>query len=118
VTLAAISVLMTRGYEVILSVRPLTCLRRLVAGLSPLRYGFDTRSVHVGFVVEKNATGTGFSPSTSVLPCQLNSTGAPLLGKMKKLIIFITGLHIKPPGCGASVASTAGPFTTKKNSVR
>jgi hypothetical protein len=31
-----------------------------------------------------------------------------------KLIIFITGLHNKPLGCGASVASAAGPFTTKK----
>jgi RNA-binding protein YhbY len=33
---------------------------------------------------------------------------------MKKLIIFlfifITGLHNKPQGCGASVASAAGPF--------
>jgi hypothetical protein len=38
---------------------------------------------------------------------------APLEGKTKKLIIFITGLHNKPEGCGASVASTAGPF--KKN---
>jgi hypothetical protein len=33
----------------------------------------------------------------------------------KKLIIFITGLHNKPEGCGAPVASAAGPFTTKKN---
>jgi hypothetical protein len=30
------------------------------------------------------------------------------------LIIFITGLHNKPQGCGASVAAAAGPFTTKK----
>jgi hypothetical protein len=28
--------------------------------------------------------------------------------------IFITGLHNKPQGCGASVASPAGPYTTKK----
>jgi hypothetical protein len=37
---------------------------------------------------------------------------------MQKLIIFlfifITGLHNKPQGCGASVASAAEPFTTKK----
>jgi hypothetical protein len=32
----------------------------------------------------------------------------------KKLIIFITGLHNKPEGCGASVASAAGPSTKKK----
>jgi hypothetical protein len=41
-------------------------------------------------------TGTGFSSSTSVFPCQFNSTGAPLQGKTKKTIIFITGLHNKP----------------------
>jgi hypothetical protein len=37
---------------------------------------------------------------------------------MKKLIIFlfIIGLHNKPKGCGASVASAAGPFW-KKNST-
>jgi hypothetical protein len=60
-------------------------------------------------------TGTGFSPSTSVFPSQFYSTGAPLQGnKKKKLIIFITGLHNKPQGCGASVASAAGPITAKK----
>jgi hypothetical protein len=31
----------------------------------------------------------GFSLSTSVFPCQFHSTGAPLLGKMKKLIIVL-----------------------------
>jgi hypothetical protein len=36
--------------------------------------------------------------------------------KLKKLIIFITGLHNKPQGCGASVASAAAPFTSKKDS--
>jgi hypothetical protein len=43
-------------------------------------------------------TGTDFSPSTSVFPCQFHATGA-LLGKKKKLIIifvFITGLYNKP----------------------
>jgi hypothetical protein len=59
-----------------------------------------------------------FSPSTSVSSCQFHSTGAPLLGKGQKIIItiiiviFITGLHKKPQGCGESVASVAGPFTT------
>jgi hypothetical protein len=38
--------------------------------------------------------------------------------RKKKLIIFITGLHNKPQGCGASVASAAGPFTTKENTVK
>jgi hypothetical protein len=27
---------------------------------------------------------TGFSPTTSIFPCQFHSTGAPLQGKMKK----------------------------------
>jgi hypothetical protein len=84
-------------------------LRRLVAGLSPQRPGFEPWSVHVGFVVDKVALG-------QVFPCQFHSTGVPLLGKNKKKIIaFVTGLHNKPQGCSASVAFAAGPFTTKKN---
>jgi hypothetical protein len=67
-------------------------LKRLVAGLLPRRLGFDPGSVHVGFVVDKVAR-TGFSPSTSVFPCQFHSTFAPLLGKIKKLIIFHLQLH-------------------------
>jgi hypothetical protein len=34
--------------------------------------------------------------------------------RKKKPIIFITGLHNKPEGCGASVAFAVGPFTTTK----
>jgi hypothetical protein len=92
-------------------------LRRLAAGLPTWRPGFDPGSVHVRFVVDKVALGQVFPPSSSVFPCQFLSTGAPLLGKGQKIIIifiFITGLHNKPHGCGASVASAAGPFTTKK----
>jgi hypothetical protein len=64
----------------------------------------------------QSGIGAGFSPITSVFPCHFHSTGAPLHWKIKKkLIIFITGLHNKPQGCGASVASAAGPFTTKTN---
>jgi hypothetical protein len=68
----------------------------------------------VGFVVDKMALGQVFPPSTSVFPCQFHSTGAPLHGIKKKLIIFITGLHNKPQDCGASVQTAAGPFATKK----
>jgi hypothetical protein len=32
----------------------------------------------------QSGAGTGFSPSTSVFPCQFNSTGAPLFVKTKK----------------------------------
>jgi hypothetical protein len=38
--------------------------------------------------------------------------------KNEKAIIFITGLHNKPQGCDASVASAAGSFTTKKKLQR
>jgi hypothetical protein len=92
-------------------------LRRSAADLPPRRPGFDPGSVHVGFVVDKVALGQVFPPSSSVFPCQFHSTGAPLLGKRQKtniIVIFIIGLHNKPHGCSASIASAAGPFTTKK----
>ena len=84
--------------------RPLTAEARVRSRVSPC-----------GICVGQSGTGAGFSPSTSVFPCQFHSTGAPLLGKTKKkVIIFITRLQNKPQGCGASVVSAAGPFITKK----
>jgi hypothetical protein len=75
----------------------------------------------VGFVVDKVALGQVFLRLLRFFPCQYHSTGAPLLGEGQKIIIiiviFITGLHKKPQGCGASVASAAGPFTTTKNNL-
>jgi hypothetical protein len=53
-----------------------------------------------------------FSP-VSFIPPVLHYTE-----KRKKLSIFITGLHNKPQGCGAYVASAVGPFTTKKKRAR
>jgi hypothetical protein len=69
----------------------------------------------VGFVVDKVALGQvfphvlRFSP-VNFIPLVLHYTGK----RKAELIIFITGLHIKPQGCGASVASAAGLFTQKK----
>jgi hypothetical protein len=65
----------------------------------------------------QSGTGTGFSTSTSVFPYQCHSIGAPLQGKRKNKHIFITGLQNKRRGCGASVASAAAPFTTRKNGI-
>jgi hypothetical protein len=87
-----------------------------VAGLSPRRPGFDPGSVHVGFVVDKVVVGHVFPRSTSVFHCSFHSTDAPLHGK--KLIIFIIGLHSKPEGCGASVASAAGPCCLHASKAR
>jgi hypothetical protein len=86
--------------------RPPTAEARFLSRVSPC-----------GICGGQSGTGKGFSPNTSAFRCQFHSTGALLLGKGQKIIIviviFITGLHNKPQGCGASVASATGPFTTK-----
>jgi hypothetical protein len=64
------------------------------------------------FVVDKVALGQVFP---RVLRFSLVSIIPPVLHykeKLKKKLIFITGLHNKPKSCGASVASAAGSFTT------
>jgi hypothetical protein len=80
-------------------------LRWLVADLSPRRPGFDPGSIYVGFVLDKVSLG-------QVFPRVLRFSVLHYKEKRKK-IIFITGLHNKLQGCGASVASAAG-LTTKK----
>ena len=50
--------------------------RRLVAGRLTRRHGFDPRSVHVRFDVDKVAVGQAFSQYFS-FPCQYHSTNAP-----------------------------------------
>jgi hypothetical protein len=68
-------------------------LRRLVAGLSPRRPGFDPGSVLVRFVVDKLALGqvflrvVGFPLSISFHWCSINCKTW-----LKKLLIFITGV--------------------------
>ena len=52
-------------------------LRCLLAGLSPRRPGFDSRSVHVGILGKKSGTVTSFSPSNSMFRCQYHSTNIP-----------------------------------------
>jgi hypothetical protein len=94
--------------------RAMPWLRRLVAGLSPRRPGFDPGSVHVGFVVDKVAmVQVFFSRVLRFSPVNFIPT-VPLYTekrKKNKLMMFVTGLHNKPQGCGASVASAAGPFS-------
>jgi hypothetical protein len=60
-------------------------------------------------VVDKVALGQVFPQvlrffSVNFIPPLLH-----YLEKLKKLIIFVSGLRNKPQGCGASVASAAGP---------
>jgi hypothetical protein len=91
--------------------RPCHSLRQSVTAEAGVR----SRVSLCGICGGQSGTGTGFSPSVSIFSCKFYSTGAPLQAKpKKKLIIFITGLHKKPEGCGASVASAAGPFSKKE----
>ena len=53
--------------------RPPTAEARIRSRVSPC-----------GICGGQSGPGTGFSPNTSVFPCQFYSTDAPLLGKTKK----------------------------------
>jgi hypothetical protein len=62
----------------------------------------------------QSGTGTGFFfPEYFGFPLSISFHRCSITRKIKKKVI-ITGLHKKSQGCGASVASAAGPFTTKK----
>jgi hypothetical protein len=76
------------------------------------RPGFDPGSVHVGFEVDKVALRQVFPRVLRFCPVNFIP---PVLHytEKRKQIIFITGLHNKPQGWGASVASAAGPFTKR-----
>jgi hypothetical protein len=74
----------------------------------------------VGFVVDKVALGQVCHRVLRFFPVSFIVPMIHYLEKRKKntLIIFITGLQNKLLGCGASVASVAGPFITKKSNDR
>jgi hypothetical protein len=70
----------------------------------------------VGFVVDKVALGQVF-PEFFSFPPSISFHRCSITWKNEKFdhlsLIFITGLHNKPYGCGASVVSSAGPFRKK-----
>jgi hypothetical protein len=87
------------------SCRPLTAETRVSPrGICGGRSGTGSRFFLENF---------GFPLSVSFHRCSITSNN----GGEGGLIIFITGLHSKPQGCGASVASAAGPFIIKKKLV-
>jgi hypothetical protein len=73
----------------------------------------------MGFVVDEVALGQVFPRVLRFSPVNFIPPALHYQEKDKKIItivIFIIGSHNKPQGCGASVASAAGPFTTKRKS--
>jgi hypothetical protein len=58
--------------------RPLTAEARVRSRVCPC-----------GIYGGQSGTGTGFSPSTSVSPCQFHSTGAPLPGKGQSMLLNV-----------------------------
>jgi hypothetical protein len=73
----------------------------------------------VGFVVDKVELGQVF-PEYFGFPLSISFHPYPITRKNEKIehlsLIFISGLHNKPQGCGASVASAAVALHQKKNS--
>jgi hypothetical protein len=76
--------------------RPLTAEARVRSRVCPC-----------GICGKQSGTGTRFPPSTSVFPCQFHSTGAPLLGKIKKTDHLSLHLHHKV--CTISLKAAVRP---------
>jgi hypothetical protein len=68
----------------------------------------------VEFVVDKVALGQVFYQYFG-FPMSISFHWFSITWKNEKRIVFITGLHNKPEGCCASVASAAVSFTTHTN---
>jgi hypothetical protein len=73
-----------------------------------------SRVIPCGICGVKSDTETGFIHEYFGFPLSILFHRCFFTKKTKKLIIFITGLHNKPQGCGASVTSAAGPLNTHK----
>jgi hypothetical protein len=68
------------------------------------------------FVVDKVALGQVFPPQYFGFPLSISFHRCSITWKNEKKLITMTGLYKKSQGCGASVASAAGPFIIKKKS--